>query len=295
MLAINDAMAIADLFYYIDQGVRYDLYNKGVADERDYVSRLVTHFTHPFGIFTKYSLNQFRFKSKWFAKVNSGHHERKFGCDSMIVFEVNGKVKVGLFEAKWPRVIVDPAYGWDYIPKSKKLSHFTDQIERQSNWTKQAAIWEMFFYEEQPGVIAAPFDKNGSTCIKHQVAQDYVTGSNRPAYIWDNDDLERLIRLAQTAAYGTSATNLFTIIVEILSCRIGEAIAIKPGDRYFTLQSNDGDEARCPILNMDELQGNDELINGFMEQYGLSSFQYMKILPGDTGPEEDIEQLDTQQ
>ncbi|MNK11849.1 hypothetical protein D3C87_298980 [compost metagenome] len=290
MLAIKDAVAIAELFYYIDQGVRYDLFNKGVADERDYVSRLVTHFTHPFGIFTKYTLNQFQFKSKWFARVNSGHHERKFGCDSMIVFEVDGKVKVGLFEAKWPRVIFDPAYVWDYIPKGKKLSHFTDQIERQSNWMKQAAIWEMFFYEGQPGITAAPFDPRGSTCIKHQVAQVYITGANRPAYIWDNDDLDRLIRLAQSSAYTSNIlTNLFTIIVELLSCQIGEAITIRPGDTSFTLQSNDGEGARCPIPNLEESESSDQLINGFMEQCGLSSFQYMKIIPKNPILIEDIE------
>jgi len=281
MIAIKDAMAIADLFYYIDQGVRYDLYSKRVADERDYVSRLVTHFTHPFGLFTKYTLGQFKFKSKWFAKVNSGHHERKFGCDSMIVFEVNGKVKVGLFEAKWPRVIVDPGHNWDYIPKAKTVSHFTDQIERQSNWTKQAAIWEMFFYEGGPGMEALPFDKYGSTCIKHQVAQNYICGPDRPAYVWNNDDLERLIGLAQTTAFnGSTPTNLLTIITEILICKIGEAIEIHPRDRSFTLQSNDGDKARCPIIDLNERQESDQFIGVFMEQYGLSSFLYMKIMSG---------------
>jgi len=145
MLNNLQATSIADLFYLLDTNVRVDLHKGQIADERDYVSRLVTHFNYPFGIFNKFFFGHLKFQSKWFSKVNSGHYERKFGCDFMIVFQVGNKFKVGLFEAKWARVINDPTYPWDYAQKSTKSSHFTNQIERQTLWTKEAVIWEMFF------------------------------------------------------------------------------------------------------------------------------------------------------
>lgn len=278
MLKPTEAKVIADLFYFLDKSVRNDLANKRIADERDYVSRLVTHFNYPFGILNHFAFNTFKFKSKWFARVNSGHHERKFGCDSMIVFQVGEKVKVALFEAKWPRVKIDPHYNWDYYSKRKKVSHFTDQIERQAKWTKDAAIWEMFFYEENVSVFNTPFDKNASTCIKHDYAKKYIDGPLRPTVIWDNDDLERLIISEQTPAFnGENETNLKQIVQEILTCNYGNAIDVRPRDNWFSIQSNDDQTARCPIIKFDNGEDDFQSIDGFMSENGLSFFQFLNI------------------
>jgi hypothetical protein len=281
MISTKDAQIISNLFYLLDTNVRNDLHHDRISDERDCVSRMVTHFNYPFGVFNQFLFNHIKFQSKWFSKVNSGHHERKFGCDSMLVFKLNNKIKVGLFEAKWPRVIKDPSYQWDYTQKSTKTSHFTNQIERQANWTNQVAIWEMFFYEEKVGVFNSPFDKNASTCIKHQFAQKLVNTTPSLQTIWNNSDLTSLIKSEQTTAFdGTNETNLKTIIFDILTCTFGKPILIKPDDRNFTLTSNNQEErARCPIIAMTIDDDNlPQAIEGFMTENGLSFFQQVDII-----------------
>jgi len=203
----------------------------------------------------------------------------------MIVFKVKNKIKVGLFEGKWPRIIKDPSYHWDYTQKSTKTSHFTNQIERQSKWTNQAAIWEMFFYEEKVGVFNTPFDKNASTCIRHKFAKALVNTRPSLQTIWNNVDLTNLITSEQTTAFdGTNETNLKTVIFDILTCSFGTPITIKPRDRIFTLTSNNEEErARCPILNMTNDDDLNQTIEGFMAENGLSFFQQVNIISTNSG------------
>jgi hypothetical protein len=280
MITKKNALIISDLFYTLDTSVRNDLYQNRIADERDYVSRLVTHFNYPFGIFNKFYFNQIKFQSKWFSKVNSSDNERKFGCDSMIVFKVDKKLKVGLFEAKWPRIIKDPNYQWDYAQKKNKESHFTNQIIRQSNWTNHAAIWEMFFYEEKVGTLNNPFDKNASTCIRHSHANSLVSSMPSLQTIWNNNDLISLIQSAQSTSSSISEeTNIKQIIFDILTCKFGKPIDIKPSNRNFTLTSNNKSEiVNCPIISITE-DDNDsnQIIETFMSENGLSFFQQINI------------------
>ncbi len=276
MIPTLEAQIISDLFYLIDTNVRNDLHYNRIADERDYVSRLVTHFNYPFGIFNQFMFNDIKFQSKWYSQVNSGHYERKFGCDSMIVFRVGNTIKVGLFEAKWARVIKDPNYAWDYPQKATKQSHFTSQINRQANWTSQAAIWEMFFYEEQVGTFNTPFDKNASTCIRHQFAKQLVSSTPSLRTVWNNADLTTLIQSEQTPNFdGTNETNLKKIIYDILICNFGKPITIKPNDRTFYLQGTD-ERARCPVVSMTP-ENDNQNIESFMKEVGLSFFQQVDI------------------
>lgn len=282
MIPIPAAQLISELFYDLDANVRQDLYHGRIADERDYVSRMVTHFNYPFGIFNKYIVNRIKFQSKWFARVNSGREEQKFGCDSMIIFKVDDNVKIGLFEAKWPRVIKNPKHLWDYNQKTTKTSHFTDQIKRQGNWTKQAAIWEMFFYEEMPRTRSATFDTNGSSCIRHHFAQALVSKTPSLQNLWDNNDLTTLIKSAQTTNYnGSNETNIKEIVFDILTCRFGQAINIGHADTSFTLTANDNeDRVRVPIITViDDNNDGNQVVEGFMAENGLSFFQQLNIEP----------------
>ena len=104
MLTETEAISVANLFYKIDCSVRNDLYNYQVSSEPDYVSRMCTHFNYPFGILNLLQLGTLKFETTWQAKVHDKSHEQKFGCDSMIVFQFENQIKVGMFEAKWPRV-----------------------------------------------------------------------------------------------------------------------------------------------------------------------------------------------
>jgi hypothetical protein len=239
---------------------------------------LVTHFNYPFGVFNNYTVNGIGFKSKWFAKVLSGHHERKFGCDSMLIFKVNNKIKIGLFEAKWPRILKNPSYQWDYTQKSTKTSHFTDQINRQSRWSKQAAIWEMFLLEEKVGVSRSPFDNNASSCVKHIYAKNMIDKNSSLQTLWNNFDLINLIKSEQTLKYnGTNETNLKSIIFDILTCSFGEAIEIHSNDRTFNLISIDKEEKiTCPIIQM-ENEDENNYIENFMDLTNLSFLQQIDI------------------
>ncbi len=280
MIPINEAKIISELFYRLDMNVRNDLHHKRIADERDYVSRLVTHFNYPFGIFQRVSFNGIHLQSKWFSKVNDPDHEKKFGCDSMIVFRVNDEIKVGLFEAKWPRVIKKPKYRWDYAQKSNKRSHFTDQILRQARWTNYAAIWEMFLYEEKVGTLNCPFDKYASTCVRHNFAKAFVRKTPSLKIVWNNIDLTDLIQSAQTSSFnGTNQTNIKDIVLDILTCKFGKAIDIKPGDTGFKLTSKYPKEVvKCPIIPMTEDDDINSIIGEFMAENGLSFFQQLNIV-----------------
>lgn len=281
MLNNQEAHLISELFYRLDTNVRNDLYKGVIADERDCVSRLVSHLNYPFGILTQVIFGNLQLKSEWFTQVNSGSLERKFGCDFMIAFEVDNKVKIALIEAKWPRVIKDPKYNWDYLQKSNKTSHFTDQIRRQSNWTNQAFIWEMFFYEEKPNIINTPFDQYASTCIPHSFAMNEINTNPNLSVLWDNNDLNNLIQNTQTNGYqGRNETNLRTMIYNLLRCKYGTPIKIDEYDRSINLYSeNLNEQIRIPRIDFNEQSDakNNDVVSTFMTKTGLQMFQYFKI------------------
>jgi hypothetical protein len=282
MLTERKAAAIADLFYAIDIGVRDQLAKDFVTSERDYVSALATNFRYPFGLFNQYTFMNMKLGATWTARSNDASSEQTFGCDSMIVFQVKDQVKVCLFEAKWPRVVKKPKYAWDALQKKSKVSHFTDQINRQSEWSDSAAIWEMFFLEKKPGDLVHPFDKNGSTCVRHQFAKDYIDGPTAPATIWDNEDLEKLIVSSHSDAYtGLDQSNLKEIISDVLTCKFGPPILVKPFDGYFLLRPNKGESVAIPVPNLELNNGNEINLSEFMGSHGLSFFQYMTIEPLD--------------
>ncbi|MFA6245330.1 MAG: hypothetical protein WC615_00225 [Mucilaginibacter sp.] len=291
MLSATEAQIVADLFYRLDIQTRFDLSRGLIADERDYVSRLAHSLSYPFGVFNHYSFNSLKLSSKWFARVNDGTMERRFGCDSMIVFQVEDQVKVGLFEAKWPRVIKDPGYHWDRYQKSVKRSHFTHQIERQAKWSKQAAIWEMFFLELSPGTVHVKYDLLGSSCVHHKIAKRLITKDPSLKMLWENKDIEALLSEAQHSPLGLKIeTNLKTMINGLLNCSLGKPVKVDPGQSSFELRSNDKKmQVRIPMLfgksydeplsrlTTDREYSGNENIGGFMEENGLSFFQFVKV------------------
>lgn len=283
MLTIPEATLIADLFYTLDKQVRHDLSQGRVADERDCVARLVQNFTYPFGLFNSYGFNSLRFASQWFAKVNDGHHEQTFGCDSMLVFRVGRQVKVGLFEAKWPRLLGKRAHPWDSAQESTKQSHFTDQIRRQASWTPQAAIWETFFLEAPVSTSYTSFDPEGATCVPHEVAARMVaTPPNTLNVRWNNADLNQLVQLAQGGPPPRkSVANLHHMIFAMLTCQMGQPILTQPHDREFELVSNDAtrpQRVECPLLTFGPDENRQQFVEAFMQTHGLTFFQQVDII-----------------
>lgn len=268
---------IANLFYNIDKSVRVDLSNDRIADERDYVSRLVTHFNYPFGLVNVYKLTKPLLKSISFSKTLPSSQEQLFGCDSIIIFQKRDRVKIGVFEAKWPRVFKNPQYRWDYAQQGSRDSHFSSQIIRQRSWSDLATIWEMFFYEEEPGIIASPFDRYGSTCILHEYADLHLNGFLDNRRIWNNQDLRDLISFAQASSVGgNNETNIRMIIKKMLKDTT-KTHTIQPNANTFVLKNTSNEEASVPVVNFDKhVNAQNRFISSFMEKVGLSNFVFFK-------------------
>ena len=124
-----------------------------------------------------------------------------------------------------------------------------------------------------------PFDKNASTCILHKYAKKLVDTTPSLKTVWSNSDLVDLIKSAQTKKFdGENETNIKDIIFNILICNYGTPIVCNPTDRSFYLNSNDNeDRARIPITTFDTDNQDDQRIEGFMSETGLSFFQHLKI------------------
>lgn len=250
---------IASLFYYFDSKCREGLHRKLITSERDYVSRLVTFISFPFGPFIRAN----------FALARSLTHseEQKFGCDGLIIFKNNTEVKVGLFEAKWPRYFIKSNYPWDK-PTANASSRFSSQLTRQNNWTQSAAIWNMFFNESKVGNINPPFDTNGSACIWHDVAYNYMNANNLMNRVWKNNDLINLLNNRPTNFRNPNySTNLRHIIFNILDCRKGIIHNIGDRDTSFIITSKDEKEVEIPILF--DFEDQQLTIESFFEETGL--------------------------
>lgn len=138
----------------------------------------------------------------------------KTGCDAMLAFKVGSKARVALFEAKWPRLSRTPRYRWDRLQASSKISHFTDQLQRQEIWTTSAYIWEQFIVEHAVGSQPSPgFDRRGCSCVWQELAQKYskeVIGNDHiraHPLLWNDIDA-RAIVMAQCSCYGTSFADM---------------------------------------------------------------------------------------
>ena len=157
---------IASLCYSIDRTCRHDLQANRIVSERDYVSNLGTHLRFPLGPFCEFNLA--------LATTLNGGLERIFGCDSILIFRHRNEVKIGIFEAKWPRFFTQQNYPWDSLSKKNNDSRFSSQIIRQQNWNASGlTIWEMFFNESLPGTNHVNWDDLGSTCVLHTDASNY--------------------------------------------------------------------------------------------------------------------------
>lgn len=247
---------IANLCYYIDRICRSELNNGNITSERDYVSSLGTHLRFPLGPFS--------FTRIATARTLHQNLETTFGCDSIIIFKKSNSVKIGLFEAKWPRFFLNRNYTWDSKNASGE-SRFSSQLSRQNNWSNSGAyIWEMFFNESPPGQVNPPFDKYGSNCLPHQAAHNYFLARKTPkTIIWNNRDFLNML---------PNSMNFKEIVYYILICNFGEKFKINNDN--FTITSNDKEiELLVPIvskLNLDIKKN--ETLNIFMKKTGLSQY-----------------------
>jgi len=139
--------------------------------------------------------------------------ERKVGADACIVFANRIEFKVGIFEAKWPRLSTHTD-SWDAVQASLGHSHFDSQLDRQAACLAHFAVWEMF-YMEHPFTQQPPgFPHHGSACFWHTDA--YAASSQRlRTERWHDHELLKL----------GPVHDIEHIAREICACRAGVAIA----------------------------------------------------------------------
>lgn len=203
MLALPHIIdAIEDCAEWADRLVRSDLISGVVVSENDYTSNFTGALRREINSRSLPGISAH-------SQVLTPRVERKTGTDGCIIFRNKNHFKIGLFEAKWPRLSTHTNY-WDSIQKSTSKSHFDSQLDRQSGLAPYA-VWEMFYCEEPYGANPL-FPHYGSSCVWHPDA--FVASSARnQANPWDDTEL--------TALLSASGKNIGHVVRSILECTKG--------------------------------------------------------------------------
>lgn len=239
-----------------DNFCRKELQRGIIVNERDYVSSLT-------GRIRDNLKRNFLVHSQTLPSTT----EQSMGCDGIIVFRSDNNVKVGMFEAKWPR-FAEVDYRWDYL-NTRNLSHFSDQIQRQSNW-HDLAIWEMFFNELQTGSQSPPCDYFGSSCVWHKHAFRFLNEKQLFSNYWSTVQLKELLK--------EFSLNFYSIIYNILSCQSGSVIPIVPDDTQFSVSSNQNLEPPLQIpIPINAEKEFDENIVTFLKRQNIQTYLYIDL------------------
>lgn len=165
--------------------------------------------------------------------------ERKTGTDACIIFRNRDSFKVGLFEAKWPRLSTHTNC-WDSLQKSTSKSHFDSQLNRQQALLG-SAIWEMFYSEEPYGANPL-FPDYGSSCVWHADAFA-VSSARTQTSPWTDTELTGLLT--------TKKHCIGHIVRSICECTEGKPY---PADMMQNHLLELGIKGKVLVINFAELQ-----------------------------------------
>ena len=252
---------VAIQFAMIDKRCREDLRKKRIPNERDYVSRLTTRLSDFY-----YDNNLLSVE----AQTSLGSIEQKLGVDGIIIFRIGNQIKIGIFEAKWPRTL-KKNYPWDKCTEDG-FSHFSSQIIRQRKWHTDLAIWEMFFNEANNGFESPPFDAFGSSCVWNNNAYDFAHSEKLIFKKWETQNLKKLLK--------SSRQNFYTIIYDIISCSAGRIYNVKANDSTLSLTSRTDDSSTLnvpiPTENMKNEQITDR-VQSFLLDNNLNNYLFVNL------------------
>ncbi|MEG2802933.1 hypothetical protein [Stenotrophomonas sp.] len=204
MLAPHHLIAVVEeCAQWADRLVRADLIRGYVVTENDYTSNFTCALRREINSRCIPGLVAH-------SQVLTPKVERQTGTDACIIFRNNDFFKVGLFEAKWPRLSTH-ANCWDSIQKSTSKSHFDSQLKRQHG-ISNAAIWEMF-YSEEPFGVNPHFPEHGSACIWHRDACA-VSSARTQTMPWTDAEL--------TALLSANMLSIGDIVRAICECTEGQ-------------------------------------------------------------------------
>jgi hypothetical protein len=201
---------ITDLVCHIiqssDRQVRTDLHLGHIASENDYTSNFTGTIRRQIN-----GAGQPGLQAQ--SHVLKPGVERKVGADACIIFANRIEFKVGIFEAKWPRLSTHTD-NWDSVQVSLGHSHFDSQLDRQAAWLAHFAVWEMFYMEHAFAQQPQAFPDYNSACFWHADAHAASSQRLRTAR-WRDHELLLL----------GPVHDVDHIVREICACRAGVAIA----------------------------------------------------------------------
>lgn len=254
---------LAYLIYKKDVYTRHDLFRKIINKEDDYTSALVTRIRD-----ACYSLGL-----ECFSAVLPPAAERALGVDFVIILRIEGKIKICMIEAKWPRYFRSFNRSWDQVHKKRGISHFSEQLQKQSKIPKSVSIWELFQNELEPGVGRDSFDPFGASMVSHGEAISYMHNASKLNSAWTNSDIKAILQIQQK--------NLFQVILNLLKCNYGEPFTRISANGYYFANSPEL-EFRIPIPGP-SVRDNESTaqITEFMTANGLSNYLYIDLTEND--------------
>ncbi len=193
-----------------DKETRHELSQKIIQDENDYTSNFTGAFRRRINAYSKTGLRATSIRL-------SPRGERKAGCDAAIIISSNDELKVALFEAKWPRI--STPYNWDYLRTSKtaQFSHYSNQLDRQSHYWPEFAVFEMFYCEFAAKAQPQYMQDEGSTCVWHDTAMLFKTNYMPPNAAWSQSDLKLMLQ--------NGNLSIEDIVRAFGKCDVGKAIS----------------------------------------------------------------------
>lgn len=209
MLASKDIIyELMDCATWADRLVRSDLIKGVIVSENDYTSNFTSALRREINSRAIHGLSAH-------SQVLRKEIEHQTGTDGCIIFHNRSHFKVGLFEAKWPRLSTN-SNCWDSLQKSTKKSHFDSQLKRQHALGNKFAIWEMF-YSEEPYGSNTLFPRYGSACVWHADAFN-VSSTRVQKNPWTDKELTSLL--------STSMQSIATVVKAICTCHHGFPLSV---------------------------------------------------------------------
>lgn len=200
---------IAKCAYRADRLVRADLIEKYIISENDYTSNFTSAFRREIN-----SLAVPGLKAR--IQLLNGSAERSLGADACVIFENDKACKVGIFEAKWPR-LSSHVDCWDSKQKATRSSHFDSQLLRQHQHLSGIAIWEMFYCEYPFRSQPSYMPDYGSACVWHYDAISFTRSRSSYPDPWRDKELQALLE--------TSSVTIVDVIDAICNCYEGVLVA----------------------------------------------------------------------
>lgn len=213
MLFPNDiTQAISFCAFKADMRARIDLNKGNVISEPDYTTNFTTTFRRSVEDLDIPGLDAT-------IRLLGKSDEQAFGADACIIFKNGRDCKIGMFEAKWPRLSI-PNYRWDQLQNKTNQSHFDSQIFRQRLLSPKITIWEMFYCEFPLTLQPSYMTTSGSACVWHDDAYNFASNRALISLPWIGSELQSLLMQRRRPL------TISDVVSAICECSRGELIPI---------------------------------------------------------------------